>query len=75
MAEQESSHEAERFRHAFQQRTELGTPRRDGRRTSAYEQDGETIREDEAAWLRWAADHFLGGGTLRAILREMKAAG
>lgn len=75
VAEQESSHRAERVRAAMEQIAYKGLPYTAGRRTYGYERDHMTIVEREAGHLRSAAQRILGGASLRAIVQDMNAAG
>ncbi|WP_345313761.1 recombinase family protein [Gordonia alkaliphila] len=70
VAEQESAHKAERIRAAYEQRAHSGKPKTGGRRLFGYERDGETIRDDEAALLRKAAQQVIDGDSIRAIAAE-----
>ncbi len=70
VAEQESAHKAERIRAAYEQRAHSGKPKTGGRRMFGYERDGETIRDDEAALLRKAAQQVIDGDSIRAIAAE-----
>ncbi|WP_341257830.1 recombinase family protein [Gordonia malaquae] len=70
VAEQESAHKAERIRAAYEQRAHSGKPKTGGRRMFGYEIDGETIRDDEAAMLRTAAQQVIDGISLRSITAE-----
>ncbi|MFM9378566.1 recombinase family protein [Gordonia sp. VNK21] len=75
VAEQESAHKAERIRAAYEQRAHSGKPKTGGRRLFGYETDGATIREDEAALLRKAAQQVIDGVSLRSIAADWNAAG
>jgi site-specific DNA recombinase len=57
---------SERQKRAAVVRAAQGTPHR-GRRPFGYEQDGTTIRESEATWLRWAAEQVIELRTLHSI--------
>lgn len=70
VAEQESAHKAERIRAAYEQRAHSGKPKTGGRRMFGYETDGATIRDDEAALLRKAAQQVIDGDSIRAIAAE-----
>lgn len=74
MARYEVDHARERMQRAKQRTAEAGTWK-GGRRPFGYEADGVTIREDEAALIRSAADQVLAGEPIRAIARAWNAAG
>lgn len=70
----ESEHKAERVRSARLQAARAGKPQ-GGPRPFGYEPDGVTIREAEAAAVRSAVESVLAGASLRAVARELNAAG
>lgn len=65
---------SERQRRANESRAALGRPV-PGRRRYGYESDGITPREPEAAVVRRMFDHVAGGGSLRSLVRDLKAEG
>jgi len=75
VAQQESDHKAERVKRALRQAREAGVPVRSRYRTFGYGHDGVTIVEDEAAFLRSAAEQVLAGASLRSITRQAVDAG
>ena len=44
-------------------------------RPFGWEPDGITVREPEAAWIRWAAEHILHGDSQDALIRHLAARG
>jgi site-specific DNA recombinase len=70
----ESALKAERQRAANLHRAERG--QWNGRtRPFGYEVDGVTVREEEAATVRWAASEILAGTSLRAVTRDLNRRG
>ncbi|GHH67456.1 serine recombinase [Streptosporangium violaceochromogenes] len=70
----ESEHKAERQRRRRRQMAEQGQWK-GGRRPYGYEEDGVTIRPDEAAELRAASEALLSGMSLHAVVRSWNARG
>jgi len=57
-----------------------GNPEDEGRhvdrvRSFGWEPDGITVRESEAAWIRWLAEHLLHGDSQDALARHLNARG
>lgn len=75
VSEQESAHKAERISAAYYARAKHGRPKRGGTRMFGYEIDGETIREDEAQFIRQAAQAVIAGESLRSIAARGRALG
>lgn len=74
IAQREIEHGRERMIRAKAQAAASGQWR-GGRRPYGYEDDGVTIREDEAATIRYAATQVLAGRSMRALTAEVNAAG
>lgn len=73
-ARYEVEHAVERMKRAKQRSAESGKWK-GGRRPFGYEADGVTIREEEAALIRSAADAILSGASVQSVAREWNAAG
>jgi len=74
VARQESEKKSERLRRQRDQAAQKGLPA-GGRRAFGYDNDGMTVRQDEAALVREAAGRFLAGHSLRTIVRDWNARG
>lgn len=74
VARAEVERKSARQKSANKQRAEAGTPHM-GRRPFGYEADGATIRDDEAAEVRKAAETMLSGGSIRGIVADLNARG
>ena len=75
VAAEEVRKQRERMLRRSLQDAEKGVARRGGRRAFGWEHDGMTIRPDEAALICEAAEHILGGGSLRSISAEWNRRG
>ena len=76
VAEQESTDKAARVKASLMDRAHKGRPKAGGRRRFGYEIDGETINEDEAKAIVWAANRITRGkATLGDVVREWHARG
>jgi site-specific DNA recombinase len=74
VARYESEHRSERVRAASLQRAQAGR-RCGGPRPFGYEDDGITVRADEAEAVRAATEAVLAGATLRSVARDLNRAG
>jgi hypothetical protein len=75
VAAQEVERKSARQRAANESRAEQGLPFITCARPFGYEQDGMTIREDEASAIVWAASQVLTGVPLRQVALELDARG
>lgn len=73
-ARYEVDHAIERMRRSKQRVAESGEWK-GGRRPFGFEADGVTVREDEAALVRSAADSILAGASVASVARDWNAAG
>ncbi|KLU08086.1 recombinase family protein [Kocuria sp. SM24M-10] len=74
IAQREIEHGRERMVRAKAQAAASGQWR-GGRRPYGYEPDGVTVREEEAAVVRYAAEQVLAGRSMRALTAEVNAQG
>jgi DNA invertase Pin-like site-specific DNA recombinase len=74
VAKHESEHKGARVARKHRELAENGLPA-GGRRPFGYENDRMTLRSAEAVRLREAADHILGGGTLRGLIASWNQQG
>jgi DNA invertase Pin-like site-specific DNA recombinase len=74
VAQHESEHKAERTRAWHRQRAEAGLPS-GGRRPYGYEKGGMTVRPDEAALIREAADRIIAGERRWTIISDWNRRG
>jgi site-specific DNA recombinase len=72
VARYESEHRSERVRAASLHRAQQGR-RSGGPRPFGYENDGVTVRENEAMAVRTAVESLLAGASLRSVARELNA--
>jgi site-specific DNA recombinase len=70
IARYEVRHKADRQRRANAHRASLGIPTA-GKRPFGFEKDRMALRENEAKWVRWMHDEFLGGTSLHSIARQL----
>lgn len=75
IAQFETEQMALRISRQRQAAAEEGKPAIGGRRPFGYDWDGITVREDEAALIRDAAQRYLSGEPLRAVAKEWAALG
>jgi site-specific DNA recombinase len=75
VARHSSEHSSERIRRKLRDSAEKGKPWPGGVRGYGYEADGRTIRPDEAAVIREAAERVLAGESLRQILADFNRRG
>lgn len=73
-ARYEVEHAVERMKRAKQRSADAGKWK-GGRRPFGYEADGVTVREDEAALIRSAADAILAGASVQSVARAWNEAG
>ena len=75
VARGETERKGARQRRANLQRAEAGLPRTNARRSFGYDQDGLTVREDEADLIRDAYATVLAGGSLYRIAKQWQESG
>jgi DNA invertase Pin-like site-specific DNA recombinase len=75
VARGETERKGARQRRANQQRAEAGLPRTNARRSFGYEQDGMTVREDEAVLITDAYATVLAGGSIYRIAKHWQESG
>src|SRR5215212_1812585 len=74
MARYEVEHAVERMQRAKQRSAESGKWK-GGRRPFGFDDDGVTVREDEAELIRQASDAILAGESVRSVARAWNTAG
>lgn len=74
VAKYEGEHKAERWKRSYIQRRNAGTPPPSGARMFGWTRDGEVV-DHEAAAIRRAVEHILGGGSILQAVNDLNAAG
>jgi DNA invertase Pin-like site-specific DNA recombinase len=75
VANKSSRDTSRRVKRKHEELAEEGKPSGGGRRAYGYDADGMTVREDEAAEIRWMAQRILAGDTLYAVADGLNARG
>jgi len=73
VARYESEHKSERQRRKHQELAAAGKSSGGGTRPYGYQADRRTVKEDEAAYIREAAQRVLTGESIRSICRDLTA--